>query len=114
MLKTRSVKTAGTAASEIQHLMFPFSNGPDDALQELCSQVSNCCHERNRLRAFLFPADSKDGKYTTSVSLGTPAPTFLSKRDPFRPSSHKHQTNKKKKDQDEDSTAHCLGSETQA
>lgn len=34
--KTRSMKTAGTSASEIQHLMFPFSKRPDDTLWESC------------------------------------------------------------------------------
>lgn len=43
MLKTWSVKTAGTTASAIQGLMFPFSNSPSSLWD--VSEVQNCCHQ---------------------------------------------------------------------
>lgn len=92
MFKTRSMKTAGTAASEIQRLMFPFSKGPDDTHTTAATKERDSGHCCSQLQ-LRDPSDRKDdsaGTYTTGVSPGTPAPSLLSERDPFAPSNHQH------------------------
>lgn len=106
MLKTWSVKTAGTAASATQGLTFPFSNSPS-SLKDV-SEVRKCCHQT--VLGQLRPPDCWETPPVWGFTSNTcPGPPI---QKGSRPPSHKDST--KPTVQNEDSTAPCLGQEIPA